>query len=64
MFGAKGIAEAIRRRSPGKCSNKFRPGGLMLVRAGGSAGMFSGILGGWASSGPRGSSPVTKEVTP
>jgi len=42
--------------------NKFRPGGLMIVRAGGGAGMFSGIIGGWSSSGPRGSTPITKEV--
>jgi hypothetical protein len=64
MPGAKGIAEGNGTAKPGTPVNKFRPGGLMLVRAGGSAGMFSGILGGWASSGPRGSSPVTKEVTP
>ena len=62
--GAKGIAEGNAAAKPGTMVNKFRPGGLMLVRAGGSAGMFSGILGGWASSGPRGSSPVTKEVKP
>jgi hypothetical protein len=62
--GAKGIAEGNASAKPGTLVNKFRPGGIMLVRAGGSAGMFSGILGGWASSGPRGSSPVTKEVKP
>jgi hypothetical protein len=62
--GAKGIAEGNAAAKPGTMVNKFRPGGIMLVRAGGSAGMFSGILGGWASSGPRGSSPVTKEVKP
>ena len=41
---------------------KFRPGGLLVVRAGGSAGPFSGIIGGWAASGELGSSPVTKEM--
>ena len=41
-----------------------RPGGLMIVRAGGNAGMFSGIIGGWSAGGPRGSIPVTKEVRP
>src|SRR5437868_3676233 len=46
----------------GKSVNKFRPGGLMIVRAGGDAGMFSGIIGGWSAGGPRGSLPVTKEV--
>ena len=48
----------------GKSVNKFRPGGLMIVRAGGDAGMFSGIIGGWSAGGPRGSLPVTKEVRP
>jgi hypothetical protein len=41
---------------------KFRPGGLLVVHAGGTAGLFSGIIGGWPASGPRGSSPVTHEV--
>lgn len=48
----------------GKSVNKFRPGGLMIVRAGGDAGMFSGIIGGWSAGGPRSSLPVTKEVKP
>jgi len=61
VAGAKGIAEGGPASLAGKSVNKFRPGGLMIVRAGGGAGMFSGIIGGW-SSGPRGSSPVTKEV--
>ena len=64
MPGAKGIAEGNGAAKPGTMVNKFAPNGLMLVRAGGSAGMFSGIIGGWAASGPRGSSPVTKEVKP
>jgi hypothetical protein len=42
--------------------NKFRPGGLLIVRAGGGAGMFSGIIGGWSAGGAAGSLPVTKEV--
>jgi hypothetical protein len=64
VAGAKGIAEGSAPSVAGTRVNKFRPGGLMLVRAGGEAGMFSGIIGGWAASGPRGSSPVTKEVKP
>jgi len=40
---------------------KFRPGGLLLVHAGGTAGMFSAVIGGWVS-GDTGSSPVTKEI--
>ena len=62
VAGAKGIAEGGPASIAGKSVNKFRPGGLMIVRAGGGAGMFSGIIGGWSSSGPRGSIPITKEV--
>ena len=62
VAGAKGIAEGGPPSLAGKTVNKFRPGGLMIVRAGGGAGMFSGIIGGWSAGGPRGSIPVTKEV--
>jgi hypothetical protein len=62
VAGAKGIAEGGSAARIGTMVNKFRPGGLMIVRAGGGAGMFSGIIGGWSSSGPRGSTPITKEV--
>lgn len=41
---------------------KFRPGGLLIVRAGGPAGLFSAVIAGWAASGPTGSTPVSKEV--
>ena len=61
VAGAKGIAEGGPPTLAGKTVNKFRPGGLLIVRAGGGAGMFSGIIGGW-SSGERGSVPVTREV--
>lgn len=60
--GAKGIDEGGSPDRAGTMVPKFRPGGLMLVRAGGEAGMFSGIIGGWSASGPRGSTPVTREV--
>jgi len=39
------------------------PGELLLVRAGSNAGLFSTVLQGWMS-GPRGSQPVTREITP
>src|SRR4051812_36562760 len=61
VTGAKGIAEGGPSSLAGKSVNKFRPGGLMIVRAGGDAGMFSGIIGGWSAGGPRGSLPRTKE---
>ncbi len=62
VAGARGMAEGGPPSLAGKTVNKFRPGGLMIVRAGGGAGMFSGIIGGWSQGGPRGSIPITKEV--
>ncbi len=62
IAGAHGIAEGGPPNYAGRKIAKFRPGGLLIVRAGGGAGMFSGIIGGWSASGERGSSPVTKEV--
>jgi hypothetical protein len=40
---------------------KFLPDGLLLVHAGGGAGLFSAVIGGWAR-GAIGSQPVTREV--
>ncbi len=42
---------------------KFRDGGLLIVHAGGGAGLFSSVIGGWMS-GSGGSQPVTWEVRP
>lgn len=41
---------------------KFRPGGLQLIRAGGDAGLFSAIIPGWLMKGALGTDPVTKEI--
>lgn len=60
--GARNIDEGYDASVLGTTRNKFRPGGLLIVRAGGSAGMFSGIIGGWSSGGFAGSIPTTKEV--
>ena len=62
--GSGGIAEGISEAMADQVFNKIRPGGLLVVRAGGGAGMFSGIIGGWLASGAVGSVPVTKEITP
>jgi hypothetical protein len=64
VAGAKGIAEGGPPSLAGTRVNKFRPGGILAVRAGGDAGMFSGIIGGWSAGGPRGSLPVTVKVKP
>ena len=60
--GANGIAEGVPAHLNGVTLPKFRPGGILLVHAGGGAGLFSAIIGGWAN-GDMGSTPVTKEVT-
>jgi len=62
--GANGIAEGVPDQLIGdrETLSKFRPGGLHIVRAGGTAGKFSAIISCWLASGPRGSQPVTKEI--
>ncbi|MFM7872312.1 MAG: thioredoxin, partial [Actinomycetota bacterium] len=59
--GAGGIAEGIPQHLQDATLPKFRPGGILLVHAGGGAGLFSAIIGGWAN-GDVGSQPVTREV--
>jgi len=61
--GAGGIAEGVPESLADATLPKFRPGGLLLAHAGGGAGMFSAIIGGWVS-GSMGSEPVTREVEP
>lgn len=60
--GAGDIAEGLPTAIKAEAVPKFRPGGLTIVRAGGTAGMFSGIIGGWVASGETGSNMVTKEI--
>jgi hypothetical protein len=62
VAGARGIAEGGPPSLAGRTVNKFRPGGLLLVHAGGDAGMFSGVIGGWSAGGERGSLPVTTAI--
>jgi hypothetical protein len=59
--GAGGMAEGMPAAEAGAELTKFRPGGLLIVHAGGTAGLFSTIIGGWVS-GSVGSEPVTREV--
>ena len=61
--GAGGMAEGIPTHLVDITLPKFRPEGILLVHAGGGAGLFSAIIGGWAN-GAVGSQPVTREVTP
>ena len=63
VAGAGGIAEGIPEKLRDRDLPKFREGGLNIVRAGGGAGLFSAIIGGWGASGTTGSVPVTREIT-
>ena len=62
ISGAGGIAEGMPEFVSEMELPKFKPGGLNIVRAGGSAGLFSAIVGGWLASGDMGSSAVSKEI--
>ncbi|WP_345412250.1 hypothetical protein [Actinomycetospora chlora] len=57
--GAGGIEEGV--PAPRRPHPKFRPGGLLVAVAGGGAGKFSTVIGGWVG-GPGGSSPVTRLI--
>ena len=61
--GADGMTEGLPEGVRDLTLPKFRDGGLLIVHAGGGAGLFSAIIGGWAS-GATGSAPVTKEIEP
>ena len=60
--GAGGIAEGIPQEIVQEKMPKFRPEGIVIVHAGGTAGLFSAIIGGWPNAGPRGTVPVTVAV--
>ncbi len=59
--GAQGVDEGLPEGFADADIPKFRDGGLLIVHAGGKAGMFSGIIGGWVN-GTTGSDPTTMEV--
>lgn len=59
--GAHGIAEGVPAGLEGATLPKFRDGGLLIVHAGGGAGLFSTIIGGWVN-GATGSNPVTGPI--
>jgi thiol-disulfide isomerase/thioredoxin len=59
--GVGGIEEGMPAGFAGIQLPKFRAGGLPIVHAGGTAGLFSAIIGGWAS-GALGSEVVTHPV--
>ena len=64
LRGAGGIEEGLPEAFAGSKVPKFNPvGGLHIVHAGGPAGLWSAIIGGWVT-GEKGSIAVTREITP
>ncbi|MBI4932278.1 MAG: thioredoxin family protein [Actinobacteria bacterium] len=61
IWGAGGIADGVPPHLRDTTLPKFRPDGILLVHAGGGAGLFSAMIGGWAN-GAMGSQPVTWRV--
>jgi hypothetical protein len=61
LRGVDGIDEGLPEQLAGNTLPKFRPGGLLIVHAGGDAGLFSAVLGGWVG-GPKGSEPITRPI--
>ncbi|WP_436795148.1 thioredoxin family protein [Actinospongicola halichondriae] len=61
IAGADGITEGLPEGFAGMELPKFRESGLLLCHAGGGAGLFSAIIGGWVN-GEEGSDPVTREI--
>jgi hypothetical protein len=60
--GAGGIEEGLPEAFKDATLPKFRPDGLLIVHAGGGAGLFSAIVGGWVA-GDTGSKTVTRAIT-
>lgn len=61
--GADGIDEGLPAAFADSPIPKFRPTGLHIVHAGGDAGLFSAILGGWVA-GTKGSEAITVPISP
>jgi thiol-disulfide isomerase/thioredoxin len=60
--GADGIAEGVPESLRDATLPKFREGGLWFTYAGGDAGMFSAVIGGWVS-GQEGSAMTTRVIS-
>ena len=63
VAGAHGVGEGMPAGRAGDDIDKFWPEGLLVVRAGGAAGLYSAICCGWTGGRFRAESqPVTKEI--
>lgn len=63
LAGVDGCAEGMPAALAGTEVPKFAPDGILIVHAGGPAGLFSAVIGGWVR-GETGSQPITREVRP
>ena len=59
--GALDMAEGLPAKFADRTVPKFKARGILLAHAGGGAGLFSSVIGGWAN-GAMGSTPVTRPV--
>jgi hypothetical protein len=63
--GAQGVAEGLPPSLADAMVDKFHPDGLLIVRAGGEAGLFSAIIGGWPGQSVHDEcQAVTREIRP
>lgn len=63
VVGAQGVAEGMPEKRRDETIDKFWPDGLLVVRAGGAAGLYSAICCGWTGGRFREESqPVTREI--
>jgi len=63
MKGAGGVGEGMPASRADEMISKFWPEGLLIVRAGGEAGLFSAILAGWTAGRSRDQTvPVTRAI--
>ncbi len=63
--GEGGVDEGIDAERAGESVDKFKPGGLLVVRAGGRGAAISAVIGGWPAQRDGASTrAVTREITP
>ena len=63
VYGAHGVEEGIDPARAGEMVDKFNPGTLLVVRAGGRGGLMSAVIGGWPAQRKKTEvQPVTREI--
>ncbi len=63
LQGANGVPEGLPARFADAIVDKFPEDGLLIVRAGGPAGLFSAIIGGWPGAAVRNECrSITREI--